>query len=120
MIKILVVEDKTSIYESYQDSLPELEIIWADTIAQAMQLFTDHSDFAAIVLDACVPGSIPNTMGLAHHFRKTFNGPIIAASSDDKYNDRLMQSGCDYKSPKHFVPTKLREILGLSTQPPHH
>ncbi len=112
-VRILIVEDDLDIQMLYKECLETLEIVSAFTKAQALEEFVNNPDFAAIVMDACVPGNEVNTLGLVYRFRRTFNGPMIATSSEPNYNDKLMKAGCDHKSEKHALPQKLREILGL-------
>jgi DNA-binding response OmpR family regulator len=113
--KILLVEDKPEMREiiilGFQGQ--PIEVLEADTIEQAEKLFDANPDIAAILVDACVPGTYPNTQQLINKFRKTFGGPMIAISSNDLYREMLMKAGCDYECVKHRAAQKLLEVLGL-------
>ena len=85
----------------------------AFTTAAAKEKFDANPDIVAIVVDACVPGEVPNTGPLVREFRKKFTGPIIAASSVKKYRHHLRRAGCDYVSTKSDLPQMLREVLSL-------
>lgn len=115
MPKVLVVEDDLSIHELYRRALSgKVEMLHATTIEEAETLFAAHSDISAIIMDACVHGSKPTTQPLVTFFRKTFHGPMIAASREPHFRDLLVRAGCDYRSPKTDVPKKLCEILGIT------
>jgi len=117
--RILIVEDNRDVQMFYKDLLIGLEIVCAFTVEEARQAFMDNSNFAAIVMDACVPGDEPTTPPLVRDFRKTFKGPMIATSSDDGYNNELMAAGCDYKSFKYNLHQTLLQILHDKTLLPH-
>ena len=112
--KILIVEDR-DIYQSlYRDYIQSAaEILAAKSLDEGKRLFDENPDIVLVVMDACVPGSKPNSMNLIIHIRQTFNGPMIAASSDPDYRDILVETGCNLKSPKEKVPDLVRELLRL-------
>lgn len=109
--RVLIVEDKEEVQARYKGYLPELEIVSALTIPDALQAFEDNPNFDAIVMDACVPGDTPNTISLVMHFRDTYEGPMIAASSEESYRIRLMKAGCDHESNKDDLPQNLLQVL---------
>ena len=115
-VKVLAVDDEQWIHNKW---LPELEgkveLLSAGTIEDARKMFAEHPDIAAIAMDACVPGDEPNTMELVREFRKTFSGPMLAASGLGDYRELLMKAGCDYDvgMDKNDVPGMFIKILGL-------
>lgn len=112
--KVLVVEDDPERRAQYAARCGgQIELMMAETIEKAEELFAANPDLAAIVMDACVPGDEPTTVPLVGKFRKTFTGPIIAASSEPDFRRELMRAGCSHESPKYELPEKLREVLGL-------
>lgn len=113
MKKVLIVEDDSSWQQNYEYALKEkVLIIQAFDLDQARERFASNNDLDAIVMDACI-GNHPNTYGITEEFRKTFKGPMIAASSARDYRKVLMSCGCDYEAPKDLVPQKLIEVLGI-------
>ncbi len=113
-MRVLIVEDNRGVQNGYRALLEDrLEVVSALTRKEALDAFKANPDFAAIVMDACLEGNKPDTFGLISIFRRTFKGPMIAASSEDKYCDQLVEAGCDHKSTKENLPHKLYEILGL-------
>ena len=114
MLKVLIVEDDRLQHEYYTATLGgKVEIIPVFSIEVAIIQFANNPDIAAIVMDACVSGTEPNTMELVRQFRKKFSGPMIAASGESLYRKQLIKAGCDYQSEKLNLPIKLLEILGF-------
>jgi CheY-like chemotaxis protein len=114
MKKVLVVEDCESYQRIWSEELNgKVELVSAFSIREAEEKFAANPDIVAIVMDACVPGSEPTTPPLVRKFRTTFTGPMIAASSDEKYRKELMLAGCDYQSNKSGLPEVLCKILGV-------
>lgn len=115
MHKVLIVEDRHDTHERLREALDgRVEIIPAFTIAQAGELFAQHPDISAVVMDACVPGCDINTIPLVQEMRRTFAGPMIATSSSSLYQEQLMRAGCSHKAAKNDVPLVLLRILGIS------
>jgi len=118
--RILIVEDDVAIIRMWTRSLEKLEVISATSISEAKNKFSSFAaDFAAIILDGSVlanPESEYNdalTLELAAKFRKTYSGPMIAASSDPDIRKSLMTSGCSFQCDKQFVPDILSRILDV-------
>jgi len=112
--KVLAVEDREHTQTYWEDMLSgKVELIFASSIQEAEEKFVANPDIVAIVMDACVPGAMPNTMPLVEKFRAKFTGPMIATSNDDTFCEELVQAGCNHKCGKNSVPQKLCEILGL-------
>lgn len=118
MKKVLVVEDYEDIQELYRIELAgkaygKVDMISAFSIQEAKEHFACHPDVDLIVMDACLVGLKPNTLPLVKEMRKTFTGPMIAASASPEYRQQLVEAGCDYEAPKGDVPKKVIEILKL-------
>ncbi len=112
--KVLVVEDDKDYHEYYKQALDnKVIIISALTIEDARRIFAENPDLGAIVMDACVPGRNPTTLGLTEEFRKIFKGPMIAVSNDEDFREMLMKKGCDHESKKRDVPHKVLAVLSL-------
>ena len=113
--KVLIIEDDRMHQTNYTDALGErVVLLSAFTVEEGERLFLQHPDIDLVVMDACVPGDDPTTFPLTCLIRKTFSGPMIAASSNPKLRQELMQHGCDYESEKRGVPRIVRTILGLA------
>jgi CheY-like chemotaxis protein len=107
--KVLIVEDNKNYQRTYESALNgRVHMLAALSISEAQELFAANPGINAIVMDACVPGDTPTTL-----IRKTFVGPMIAASSDRDYRQELVHPGCDHEVPKGHVPAKLIEVLSL-------
>lgn len=112
--KILIVEDLRHLHEMWIIMLKEkVQIISAFTIEEAREKFKDNPDITLITIDGCVPGESFNTEPLVREFRKTFKGPIIAASRSLFFRTLLKEAGCDYECSKNELPKKILEILGI-------
>lgn len=113
MTNILLVEDdaraREVIVKAFTHDWPDSLVVHeAETIARAKELFQQHgAELDLILMDACVPGNSPNTMGLVKSIRDGgFSGPMICISSLTKYGAELMEAGCNSYHTK-------RDIAGL-------
>ena len=113
--KILIIEDRMDIQKEWKDSLAEypVEIISAYSVVGAKIAFNSNNDLDIIAVDACVPGSEPNTMEIVKNFRTLFRGPMIAISNRDDFNNLLVSAGCDHKTEKYKLFEKIKEILNF-------
>jgi CheY-like chemotaxis protein len=114
--KVLIIEDDKPLLETMMAFLEGwLNVVSADSVDSAREVFAAHPDLDAIVMDGCIegPGELPNSLVLVLEFRRTFKGPMIAVSNSDEYQDRLMEAGCDHKSYKGHVHRKLKELLSV-------
>ena len=113
--KILIVEDDETVQLAWKRLLlsvtPLEEVIQALSIEEAEKAFNDNPDLSLIAVDACVPGTEPNTMNMVLKFRKTFTGPMIAISGRDDFNQILMSAGCDHETGKGKLVKKIKEIF---------
>ena len=113
-MKILIVEDDETVQLAWKGLLLAttlLEVIQAFSIEEAEKVFNENSDLSAIAVEACVPGTEPNTMNMVLKFRKTFTGPMIAISGRDDFNQILMSAGCDHETGKGKLVKKIKEIF---------
>ncbi|MFA6338715.1 MAG: hypothetical protein WCW87_01485 [Candidatus Paceibacterota bacterium] len=115
MKKVLVVEDQKWFHDALHHWFDgDLKIVSALSIKEAEKQFASNPDIDVILMDGCVPGNEFNTRALVLKFRETFNGPMIAISSIEEYQDLLVEAGCSHKSEKGVKTFKLLgEILGL-------
>ncbi len=112
--KILIVEDSENYQQKYINALRgKVDILSAYSLGEGEHLFEENPDVTLIVMDACVPGDSPNATALVTVIRRSFAGPMIAASSLPKYRKILMAAGCDYEEDKDFVVAKVIELLGI-------
>ncbi|HLD07191.1 MAG TPA: hypothetical protein VJC16_06720 [Candidatus Nanoarchaeia archaeon] len=117
MHKVLIVEDDEEWQLLWEESLSdqdEIQIIHAFSIPEAEEQFEQNPGISAVVMDACVPGDEPNTVPLVQKMRKSFSGPMIAASSAKKCRDKLVAAGCSHQADKCDIPQKLLQVLGIS------
>ncbi len=112
--KVLIVEDLHFLQAEWTTILKDkVSIISAFTVKEAEEKFSNNPDIDLISMDGCVPGEEINTQPLVRKFRKTFKGPIIAASRSSVFREFLKEAGCDYECTKNELPKKILEILGI-------
>ncbi len=118
--KLLAVEDGKDVQQRFRWSADEfgglIELDQALNITVAKDKFDETwQGLNLITMDACVPGTVPNTMDLVRYMRQTgYKGSIIAASSEEAHNMLLMRAGCDHWCLKDdLFPGKVAEVLGL-------
>jgi len=114
--KVLIVEDSKAWSSIIRRGLGDkASVLCAYDLIEGARIFMENQDIALVVMDACVPGDEPNAQLLVREIRKTFNGPIIAMSSLEKFRKVLLASGCDYEvEEKSQVTEKVFELLGIS------
>jgi DNA-binding response OmpR family regulator len=111
--KVLIVEDEERWQHPFEALLVDkVEVIIAPTIQAAEKLFQENPDLSAILMDAQVMASFPNTMELVRKFRMSFTGPMIAMSSAPSNIKLLMEAGCNYGTEKDKAVDKVLEVLG--------
>ncbi len=111
-VKVLVVEDDIDVAQRYQGNLRhDAAVLIGETISQAEIHFRNNPDLSPIIMDACVPGEDINTLPLLELIRKTFPGPIIAASNSEYYNEKLLENGCDHMATKKTAGRIALDIL---------
>ena len=82
----------------------KVQVISAFSAEEAREQFARHRDIALIVMDGQLKkgSESPDTLELVREFRKAFSGPMVANSMNDKYNNQLMEAGCDQVSADKF------------------
>ena len=115
MKKILLVEDMKVVHDSVKDALAgKVKLISAFTISEAKRLFQKNPDIDAIVIDACVPGEVINTLPLVRELRKEYKGLMIAISKYGDYQKQLVEAGCNKRCfNKRQLSEYLSELLYL-------
>ncbi|MEO6077708.1 MAG: response regulator [Candidatus Andersenbacteria bacterium] len=110
---VLIIEDSPEAHSLFTQTLGNIAIILsAQTLEEAKALFTQHSkDISIIVVDGCVPGNTLNTIPLIRMIRKTFTGPMIAASSRPAFREEMVEAGCTHQATKWKVSGKILELL---------
>ena len=113
--KVLVVEDEQRWRDLFAILFEEqvgCEPIFATSITEAQEAFRMHKgDIQAIVMDACVNSLEPITQELTRQFRAEFAGPILAASSVDRYTTEIVGAGATEGVSKDEVHERLKELL---------
>jgi DNA-binding response OmpR family regulator len=110
--RVLVVDDDRGVHAKLRRALSDkVMLISALSIKTAKEKFAKNPDVAAIVMDACVPGNSSTTLPLVCEIRKTFTGPMIAASGSEHYRQQLLRAGCNYESEKDALPAKILSVL---------
>lgn len=105
--RILIVEDAEYLLEAYRAALEHdgaCDVVGATTLLEAIAAVEADPAFEAIAVDGCFPhdaGDEPNPEpGRACNgekfilwLRRHYAGPIIACSSEPKFNDRMIECG---------------------------
>lgn len=109
MPKILIVEDETDLLEAYRAAIADrrIEIVCASTMVEALMAVERDGPFDAIAVDGCFPydaGGDPfpepghacngqKFIGWIRSPRIQYAGPILACSSMDELNAKMLQWG---------------------------
>ncbi len=115
--KVLLVDDNKDLHTTIEMGLEgEADLLSALTLESARELFTANPDIQIIVMDGCLnsaPGAVqtPETLPLIHEFRRTFRGPMIAASDFDSFREVMVLAGCDRECEKVRLLKELRFML---------
>lgn len=117
-IKILIVEDNRIVLLNLKNSLEnnsldiDIEVLTASNIEQARVVYIlKRDDLSIIIMDFDLGGGI-DTEQLTREIKKTFKRPIIANSSDQLSNGKLIEAGCTHRSKsKDECPEKVFEII---------
>lgn len=116
MKTILIIEDFESEKKSYVKGFTkkEVTILWAYRLEQAEKLFEENPNPDIIVVDGCVDDhNTLDSIPLIQKIRKTYKGPMIAASSSDNYRKVMVKAGCDLETWKENVNSLLKQVLGI-------
>jgi len=115
-LKILIIEDNSFWQESYWHQLEDkITILQAFTEEEAREIFRQNPDIALIVMDGCLQAqkNCLDTLDLTEEIRKSFAGPMIAASGDQHFRCLLQDAGCNHQASKKLLPYKIKELLKL-------
>lgn len=123
--KILIVEDAEIVLKAYQDELADtgLEILTAVTLLQALDVYEANLDVELIAVDGLFPHDVGGDpvpeqgrvcAGVKFIANARFHGTIVACSSEESLNTRMLEAGATHASVKgrplcHLI----RKILGL-------
>lgn len=121
--KVLIVEDDRMLQKALALRLGgKATVLSAHTLAEARELFVDNPDIGVVVLDGCLRSAFqaqtPDTLPLIPEIRKTFCGPIIAASSIPRFRQMMMEIGCDHDcEEKRELPRQICRLLEERVNP---
>ncbi|MBP6884275.1 MAG: hypothetical protein KBC17_00440 [Candidatus Pacebacteria bacterium] len=113
---ILIIEDFEDEKNSYVKNIPEnkIKVLWGYSLEKAQELFNTNPDIDVIIIDGCVNNFKElDTLPLIEKIRRTYKGPMIAASRSDTYRKRMVAAGCDKETWKENVNNLLRGMLGI-------
>lgn len=121
-VRILVIFEGNTVYiKQFSKELKshlgeEAEIIVASNLRDAEVVarnIIDGNIFPDIILSDAFLEDVdrPDTLNLVSDIRSSFNGPILAISSFDNYNDELMACGADSKCYKTKAIVEAMAIL---------
>ncbi len=115
---ILIVEDNKALLDAWMDDLVDhVTVYWADTLEEGERLFRENWDrISLVVMDSCVRGGQPNSMGLVSKLRALgFHKPIIAKSSHLPFTQGIVAAGADaeHACTDLEIPGKILKILGI-------
>ena len=116
MRKILIVDDSKEYQQVWKMILsPQFEIIQAMNISDGRRKFFENNgnDLALVVMDACIESKSMDSAPLLAEIKGAFLGPIIACSSDEKYQRELVALGCTHQSDKKNVADMISQIMGI-------
>ena len=116
--KLLIVDDIEELHYSYQRRLGHvIDVFSARSEQEAREMFS-RERFDAIAMDGCLNSRTPDTLELTREFRRTYDGPIIATSSDESYRELQVEAGCNYHCDKVQFPALVIMILELANGGP--
>lgn len=109
--KVLIVEDDEGLIETYEICLDFVQVLIARTVREAEEAFTKH-EIAVVVMDGHVKGDEPITVRLVRQMKSLRPElKIIANSSDDRLQKKLLEAGCSMSCKKDTVPEKLLKMF---------
>jgi CheY-like chemotaxis protein len=113
MKKVLVVEDERDVQAAYADIFKSggVLLLQAFTTDAAAQIFAEHPDIDAAIMDGIMPGE-KNIIVLVHEMRRRMKGPILATSSHDDLRREMVAAGASQGATKHEAPFLILRMLG--------
>lgn len=112
MRRILVIEDDTMMAESIQDHLQAIgfEVVIADSKKAAYQALEVDPNFFAMLIDGWMDGAT-DTCDVVRDFRETYQGHMIAMSSNNDTRQKQMAAGCSHEIwNKHQAAAKVIQL----------
>ncbi|HNZ86700.1 MAG TPA: response regulator [bacterium] len=112
--KILIIDDDVNFQKILDLTVKDRGyLLHAYTLEQAEQILGENQDIDIIFLDGCLNNSAElDTVPFVKLAREMgFNKEIIAMSSDDKFNNILLESGCDKKCDKFDMIPEILNII---------
>ena len=102
-MKILVIDDDPQFHmvfkQMIESAIPRPIVISAYNLTDAKTIYEKHRDVKVIIMDGCLDSAEPNTAPLVREIRKTYQGIIVANSSNEDGQKQLVEAGCRHASP---------------------
>lgn len=119
MIQVLVIEDNPTAQRGYKAVLEVsgVDVVHqASTLDEARRLFGQYKhELNGIILDGRLSDEgIQPTLGFIVEIKKDYSGPLIAASSDPVFLQKMKAAGCTHAPGKNASAELLLELLNLS------
>jgi CheY-like chemotaxis protein len=123
--KILIIEDEKDLLAAYQKNLEAsgLTVLMATNLLDALESLEANPDIRLIAVDGCFPRTEgenatpePGRLCSGEKFiaNSRYHGPIIACSSEETFNKRMVSAGATHSSGKgHLLCNLIRQILNL-------
>lgn len=116
---ILLIDDDGGLQERWrrwlERDLPGCTVVSAYTLAEAREAIKQFPNPDVISLDGSLedPKMQLDTLPLVAEIRKTFAGPLIAASAKHSFKEKLMEAGCSHRLPedKLWLTTFIVKLL---------
>ena len=116
MKTILIVDDSSAWVEMYVKRIPEniAHILVANTLADGEKLFSQNPNPDLIVMDCCVDHeNILDSLPLIRKMRETYNGDMVASSSNSIYRMDMIEAGCNLQADKGDIRPIIHKALGI-------
>lgn len=111
---VLFVEDDPVTQEQFRMRMKIfVNVLQATTLSEAEAVIKANPDIDLMAFDGNLRDP-ENTCMLISEIRKTFAGPMVAASSDEYMRSMQLESGCDHQTEKKFLASYILHELGLS------
>ena len=115
--KVLLIEDNVDKQKMFIDVLiDKATIICVATETEAKKIFNQSKKITIIAVDACLKDNEPDTLELTAYIRSKYHGPIVAISSVEDYNKKLIKAGCSHQAMKDDAPSLIASLLDQNFQ----
>lgn len=113
LLKVLIVEDEEEWQRTWSRYLKRegAEVLVAFSLEEGERLFEANTDLALVIMDGSVGSEELNSTSLVQKMRRTFRGPIVAASGSPTSRRQMMKVGCSHEADKHEVSVLVSKIL---------